>query len=369
MQIPFLSFQYRNSILKEKVLQVFEDFLDKGWYILGEHVKSFERSYAQFTDTKYCIGASNGLDALFLSLKALGIGKGDEVIVPANTFIATALAVSYTGAKPVFVEPKMNTYNIDPYLLESAITKNTKAIIPVHLFGQACEMDMIMTIARHKGLFVVEDNAQAQGAEWKGKKTSSFGDISAVSFYPGKNLGALGDAGAVNTNDKILADNVRSLRNYGSSIKYHNERIGYNKRLDECQAAFLRVFLNYLPEWNLKRQEIARWYMAALDKVDNIILPETHQDATHVFHQFVIRSNHRDKLQAYLREGGVGTLIHYPIPPHLQKCYHNLGYKAGDLPVAERISQTILSLPIWPGMTEKHVECIAMKILNFEKRG
>ncbi len=367
MKIPFLSFEYRNTLVKNEILAAFEEFFDRSWYIMGNKLLSFETAFAAFIGTKYCIGTSNGLDALFLSLKALDIGEGDEVIVPSYTFIASALAVTYTGAKPVFVEPKIDTYNLDTELIEGAITPRTKALMPVHLFGQACDMDQIMSIAKRHHLYVIEDNAQAQGAEWNGRATSSFGDINAVSFYPAKNLGALGDAGAINTDSEQLAQRVMSLRNYGSAVKYYNEEIGYNKRLDECQAAFLYVFLKYLPDWNVQRQQIAHYYHEALKDIEGLVLPKIEKGATHVYHQFVIRTHNRDQLQEYLSSKGIGTLIHYPIPPHLQKCYNDLGHHKGDFPIAEEISDSILSLPIYPGMTQNQVQYIAEQIIN-EKR-
>ena len=311
------------------------------------------------------MGVSNGLDALHLSLKALGIGKGDEVIVPSNTYIATVLAVSYVGAKPVFVEPNIETYNIDFSKIEEAVTPNTKAIMPVHLYGQACEMQPIMDIAKKYNLFVIEDNAQSQGATYKEKITGSWGDINGTSFYPGKNLGAIGDAGAVTTNDENLAEKVKILRNYGSQKKYYNEFIGHNMRLDELQASFLSVKLKYLKEWTLKRQEIGAWYDEALKEIEGLILPKIAEGATHVYHLYVIRTKKRDELQSYLNEKGIGTLIHYPIPPHLQEAYESLGLKKGDFPIAEELAETCLSLPVWPGMGVEHVELISENIKAF----
>ena len=295
----------------------------------------------------------------------LGIGKGDEVIVPSNTYIATVLAVSYVGAKPVFVEPNIETYNIDFSKIEEAVTPNTKAIMPVHLYGQACEMQPIMDIAKKYNLFVIEDNAQSQGATYKEKITGSWGDINGTSFYPGKNLGAIGDAGAVTTNDENLAEKVKILRNYGSQKKYYNEFIGHNMRLDELQASFLSVKLKYLKEWTLKRQEIGAWYDEALKEIEGLILPKIAEGATHVYHLYVIRTKKRDELQSYLNEKGIGTLIHYPIPPHLQEAYESLGLKKGDFPIAEELAETCLSLPVWPGMGVEHVELISENIKAF----
>ncbi len=258
MHIPFLSFEPANKKIKEDILSSFENFFDNAWYVLGEQVKNFEKEYASFNQVKKSVGVSNGLDALHIALKALNIGKDDEVIVPSNTYIATALAVSYVGATPVFVEPDIATYNIDPKKIEAAITPKTKAIMPVHLYGQACEMEAIMAIAKQHQLFVVEDNAQSQGASYKGKLTGSWGNINGTSFYPGKNLGALGDAGAVTTDDDELAQQAITLRNYGSQKKYYNDVIGFNMRLDECQAGFLSVKLKYLKEWTAQRQRDRR---------------------------------------------------------------------------------------------------------------
>ena len=268
LNIPFLSFTKMHSPIKGEMMQAFESFYDDSWFILGERLKAFETEYAAFNSTKHCIGISNGLDALHIALKALNIGPGDEVIVPSNTYIATALAVTYTGATPILAEPDIHTYNIDPKKIEAVITPKTKAIMPVHLYGQACEMTAIEEIAKNHNLFIIEDNAQAQGAAYNGKITGSWGHINGTSFYPGKNLGALGDAGAVTTNDAALAEKAAVLRNYGSQKKYLNEVIGYNMRLDECQAAFLSVKLKYLPDWTAQRQEIAGWYNEFLANVE-----------------------------------------------------------------------------------------------------
>ncbi len=349
MKIPFLNFDVIHSAIRLNMINAFEKVYDSYNYIQGEELKAFEKEYALFNQTLFSIGVSNGLDALVLSLRSLNIGIGDEVIVPSNTYIATALAVSHVGATPIFVEPRMETYNINPELIEAAITKKTKAIIPVHLYGQACEMDLIMAIANAYNLFVIEDNAQAHLSSYNGKITGSFGDVNGTSFYPGKNLGALGDAGAITTDNEELANRIKRLRNYGSEVKYYNEEIGYNNRLDELQAAFLRVKLNYLQEWTNQRKEIASWYNESLKKT-NWILPEVHVNADHVYHLYVIRTANRDAVSEALKEKGIQTMIHYPVPPHLQKAYNYLGYKKGDFPIAEEIANTCLSLPIWPGM-------------------
>ena len=368
MKIPFLSFESANKQVKEEILQTFEQFFDKAWYILGDNVKAFEQAYALFNGVNNCIGVSNGLDALHIALKTLGIAAGDEVIVPSNTYIASALAISYVGAKPVFVEPDINTYNIDPGKIEMAITPNTRAIMPVHLYGQSCVMDQIMEIAERHKLFVIEDNAQSQGASYNGKLTGSWGNINGTSFYPGKNLGALGDAGAVTTNDPELAKKAAILRNYGSQKKYYNEEIGFNMRLDECQAGFLSVKLKHLVKWTTQRQEIAGWYNDALKNIGDVILPFVADRATHVYHIYLIRTKNRDKLQHHLSDNGIGSLIHYPIPPHLQKAYQHLGFKKGDFPIAEEIADTCLSLPMWPGIQQSEVDYIAKIILNFFKK-
>ncbi|HSU49377.1 MAG TPA: DegT/DnrJ/EryC1/StrS family aminotransferase [Segetibacter sp.] len=362
MRIPFLSFEETNKVIKTEILNVFEEFFDRGWYVLGNYVTQFEHEYAEYNRVGNVVGVSNGLDALHISLKALNIGTGDEVIIPSNTYIATALAVSYVGATPVFVEPDINTYNIDPLKIEAAITSKTKAIIPVHLYGQACEMEAIMSIAKKYKLFVVEDNAQSQGASYNGRLTGSFGQINGTSFYPGKNLGALGDAGAVTTNDPELARKATVLRNYGSEKKYYNEVIGYNMRLDECQAAILSVKLKYLSEWTKQRQEIASWYNNALDGIADLILPAIADKATHVYHLYVVRTKHRDKLQKHLSDNGIGTLIHYPVPPYLQEAYKHLGYKNGSFSIAEEIANTCLSLPLWPGLKAEEVDLISDSI-------
>jgi len=365
MHIPFVSFSGMHHPLKAQMEAAFSSFYDKSWFVLGDGVKSFEAAYAAFNQVHSCVGISNGLDALHIALKTLGIGEGDEVIVPSNTYIATALACSYVGATPIFVEPNLATYNIDPEKIVAAITPKTKAIMPVHLYGQCCEMEAIMAIATEHKLFVIEDNAQAQGASYNGKLTGSWGHINGTSFYPGKNLGALGDAGAVTTNDAALAEKAAVLRNYGSQKKYYNEVIGYNMRIDELQAIFLNIKLPHLNEWSAQRQEIANWYNIALKGLGDLVLPVTAENATHVYHLYIVRTQQRDKLQQYLTEKGVGTLIHYPIPPHLQDAYSNLGLKKGNFPIAEEIANTCLSLPMWPGLTESQVNEVAEHIKNF----
>lgn len=364
MKIPFLNLEPMHSAIKQEMYSAFEKVYDNNWWVMGQELSAFEQDYSAFNQTQNAVGVSNGLDALVLSLRALKIGPGDEVIVPSNTYIATALAVSQVGATPVFVEPRMETYNINPELIERAITKKTKAIMPVHLYGQACEMDAIMTIAEGFNLKVVEDNAQAHGASWQGQLTGSFGHANGTSFYPGKNLGALGDGGAVTTNDAELAEHIKMLRNYGSKEKYYNEVIGFNNRLDELQAAFLRVKLRNLKNWTAQRQEIADWYNEALAGNQEITAPYLHFEATHSYHLYVIRTTDRGKLQAKLQEAGIGTLIHYPVPPHLQKAYKYLGHKEGDFPIAEEIAKMVLSLPLWPGLSKNDVDFISEKLIS-----
>jgi dTDP-4-amino-4,6-dideoxygalactose transaminase len=366
MNIPFLSFEESNKVIKSEILSAFEGFFDSQWYVLGERVKQFEKEYSDFNNVTHTVGLSNGLDALHIALKVLKIGEGDEVIVPSNTYIATVLPITYLGATPVFVEPDLYTYNITAKGIKAAITGKTKAIMPVHLYGQCCEMEEIMQLAKQHNLYVVEDNAQAQGSAFKEKLAGSWGDINATSFYPGKNLGALGDAGGITTNNPDLAKHAKVIRNYGSSEKYKNEIIGYNMRLDECQAAILSVKLKYLAVWTQQRQQIASWYNDALADVKDIVLPITAPNATHAYHLYVIRTQMRAQLQKHLQDNGIGSLIHYPIPPHMQEAYQHLGYKKGDFPIAEKIADTCLSLPLWPGMTKENVHLISTVIKEFK---
>jgi dTDP-4-amino-4,6-dideoxygalactose transaminase len=365
MTVPFLSFQSMHAAIRNEMGETFSRVYDSNWFVNGENLVVFEKKYAAINQTKYAIGVSNGLDALILSLKVLGVGPGDEVLVPSNTYIATALAVSHVGATPVFVEPNFQTYNIDPQNLELSITRKTKAIMPVHLYGQACEMDKIIEFAVGQNLFVVEDNAQAHLAAFKGKLTGSWGHINGTSFYPGKNLGALGDAGAITSDNERYAKQVEILRNYGSRVKYVNDEVGYNMRLDELQAGFLSVKLKYLQDWTNQRQIIAQNYKELLSRCSDIILPQVHVDATHSYHLYVIRTNRRDELQRHLESKGIGTMIHYPIPPHLQRAYESLGYKIGDFPIAEELARTSLSLPIWPGLSADQVLYISSIINEF----
>ncbi len=366
VKIPFLNFEPMHQAAQGEMKSAFARVYASNWFINGAEVADFEKAFARFCQTDFAVGVSNGLDALHLCLRALGVQAGDEVIVPSNTFIATVLAVSYCGATPVFVEPRMDTFNIDPENIERAITKRTKVIIPVHLYGQPCEMDHIVAIASAHGLFVVEDNAQAHGATFLNKITGGLGHLNATSFYPGKNLGALGDGGAVTTDNSYLSEKVAMLRNYGSKEKYKHEYIGFNMRLDELQAAFLSVKLGFINEWTRQRQQIAEWYIEFLSDCPHIILPTTHENASHVYHLFVVRSNERDRLQEHLGDSGVATLIHYPTPPHLQAAYRHLGCAKGDFPVAEHLAETCLSLPIWPGMTIEQVQYVANQVIKFK---
>jgi len=365
MNIPFLSFDYMHGLLRQEAIDLFAQFYDEKYYIMGAGLQKFENDYAAFNNTKYCVGTSNGLDAIYIALKALGIGPGDEVIVPSNTFIATVLAVAYAGATPVFAEPDEKTYNINAATIAPLVTKNTKAIIPVHLYGQACAMDAIMQLAASQNIFVVEDNAQAHASTYNSKITGSFGHINATSFYPGKNLGALGDAGAVTTNNEHYALTAAMLRNYGSKEKYNHEIIGHNMRLDELQARFLSLKLQYLQQFTNERVQIAAWYNTALSNVEQVITPFIAPGATHVYHLYVIRTQQRDGLQQYLKNKGIGTLIHYPIPPHLQVAFKHLGYKTGDFPIAEELAGTSLSLPLYPGLSEQQVNYVAERINDF----
>ena len=364
MKIPFVSFLPMEKELDNEIRAAFDRVFRRSWYIEGEEDKTFEEAFAAFCGTKHCVGVGNGLDALMLSLKALGIGEGDEVIVPSNTYIATALAVTYVGAKPVFVEPKIETFNIDPEKIEAAITKRTRAIMPVHLYGQACDMDPIMEIAHKYGLKVVEDCAQAHGATYKGRKVGTFGDAAGFSFYPGKNLGALGDAGAAVTDNEELAEKIRALGNYGSDYKYHHIYKGNNSRLDELQAAFLAVKLPHLDRMNEERRRIANRYLAEI-KNPKVILPAVEEDMVPVWHIFGIRCNERDTLEKHLNNAGIGTNKHYPIPMHLQECYKDLGFKEGDFPIAEEISKTELSIPMYYGMTDEEISHVIGTINDF----
>lgn len=364
IRIPFVSFEKMHSEIEHELRTAFDTVLASNWFIQGEELAAFEQEFAAYCGAKYCVGCGNGLDALYLILRAFGIGDGDEVIVPANTYIATALAVSYTGAKPVFVEPRENTFNINPDLIEAAVTERTRAIMAVHLYGQPAEMDEIIRIARRHDLKVIEDAAQAHGAVYKGEKTGHLADAAGFSFYPGKNLGALGDGGAVVTDDGALAEKVRALGNYGSDYKYHHIYKGNNSRLDELQAAFLRVKLRELGRWNQERRRIAKRYITEI-KNPRLRLPAVFGDTEHVYHVFGICCDTRDELEKYLNENGIGTNKHYPTPIHLQGAYAELNLPTGTFPVAERLSETELSIPMFYGLTEDEVDYVIEKLNAF----
>lgn len=364
MKIPFVSFLPMEKELNNDLRSAFDRVFTRSWYIEGVEDETFEKAFAEYCGIKCCIGVGNGLDALMLALKALNIGEGDEVIVPSNTYIATALAVTYVGAVPVLVEPDIRTFNINPDLIEAAITDRTKAIIPVHLYGQACDMDSIMDIAKKHGLKVVEDCAQAHGATYKGQKVGTFGDAAGFSFYPGKNLGALGDAGAVVTNDRELSEKIHALGNYGSDYKYHHIYKGNNSRLDEIQAAFLAVKLPHLERMNAERRRIAQMYTEGINS-PKVIAPYVNLNCVPVWHIYGIRCNDRDALEKYLNDKGISTNKHYPIPIHMQDCYKDLKIAKGMLPVAEEISATELSIPMYYGMTDEEVQYVIDAINEF----
>jgi len=363
MNIHFNTLKPQYLMFKEEFNNAVSEVLDSGWYILGKQVKHFEEEFAEYVGMKYCVGVNSGLDALILAIRALGIGGGDEVIVPANTYIASVLGITENGATPVFVEPD-KFFNIDPSRIEAAVTPRTKAILPVHLYGQPARMEEIMEVARKHNLYVVEDCAQAHGATINERNIGTFGDINCFSFFPTKNLGAFGDAGAIVTNDEELAEKVRMLRNYGSIKKYYHEIEGINSRLDELQAALLRVKLRHINELEQERRIIAERYLAEI-KNPLIELPKVSQNCKHVWHLFVVKCNQRDKLQAFLKDNGIDTKIHYPIPPHLSKAYQRLGYKKGDFPITEEYANTILSLPLYNGMTNEEISYVIEKLNEF----
>lgn len=357
MKVPFLELKPTYDELRAEFDAAYHRVMDSGWYLLGQELEAFEMEYADYCGVRYCVGVANGLDALHLSLRAAGIGPGDEVIVPSHTYIATWLAVTHSGATPVPVEASWDTMNIAPHLIEAAITSRTKAILPVHLYGQTVDMQPIMSMAEAHHLLVLEDAAQAQGARCRGQRVGNLGHIAAHSFYPGKNLGAFADAGAVTTNDPDLADRVRVLRNYGSRVKYHNEVAGYNSRLEELQAAFLRAKLKYLDEWNDRRSKIAALYLKELAPLTlmspNFELPSVPSWAEPVWHLFVVRHPQRDELQRHLSNRGIGTLIHYPIAVHRSQAYPDFSVR--NFPIAEKLAGSVLSIPIGPQLAEQSV--------------
>jgi len=361
MNVPFLDLQASYNELRGEIDGAIKRVLESGWYVLGEEVEAFERDFADYCEAQHCVGVANGLDALHLALLTLGVGPGDEVIVPSNTYIATWLAVSQCGATPIPVEPIDDTYNIDPTRIEAAVTPRTKVILPVHLYGQPADMDAILGIARKHGLKVLEDGAQAHGARYKGKRLGAHGDVVAWSFYPGKNLGAFGDGGAITTNDPGVADRIRVLRNYGSRVKYVNEVRGFNSRLDPLQAAALRVKLQHLDRWNEARRRAAAQYLAGLSGI-GLTMPFVPDWVEPVWHLFVVRSRTRDQLMQRLNQVGISTLIHYPIPPHLQVAYADLGFGRGTFPIAERIHEEVLSMPIGPHISTDQTQFVVETI-------
>lgn len=362
--IPFISLDSQHAEIKAHVHKAFQNVYEQNWFILGKEVEAFEQEYAAFCNASHCISVGNGLDALFISLKACGIGPGDEVIVPSHTFVATWLAVARTGATIVPVEPNLSAFNIDARTILPAITEKTRGIIPVHLYGQPCDMSFLNE-ARSRNIFVIEDNAQAHGAKWNNLVTGGIGDISATSFYPAKNLGCLGDGGAVVTNNDKFDQYARRYRNYGFSEKNVSDSQGVNSRLDEIQAAVLRIKLRYLQEWNAERKRLAGLYFAGLKGIEALKLPVAIPGATHVFHLFVVRTSRRDELRNHLTSMKIGTGIHYPTPPHLQESFRILGFKKGDFPIAEEIANTSLSLPLYPGMETSDVEYVCDTIRKF----
>ncbi|MEI6026770.1 MAG: DegT/DnrJ/EryC1/StrS family aminotransferase [Betaproteobacteria bacterium] len=363
--IPFLDIKGINLRHRADLHAALDRVLNAGWLILGKETETFEAEFAAWCGTEHCVGVGNGLEALHLVLRAWGIGPGDEVLVPSNTYIATWLAVTHCGATPVPVEPDPATCNIDPTRLSAAITPRTKAIIAVHLYGQTADMDGVMAVARAHGLKVLEDAAQAHGALYRGRRAGALADAAGFSFYPGKNLGALGDGGAVTTADAELAQRLRMLRNYGSRVKYHNEVLGWNSRLDELQAAFLRAKLPMLDADNAARGALAARYQAGLAPLTGLVLPWVAPHCEPVWHLYVVQHPERDRLAQHLRARGIDTLVHYPIAPHLQPAYAGLGMRDGSLPIAEALHRQVLSLPLWPGMTVVDVDAVVEGIRSF----
>jgi len=368
MNIPLLDLKAQYKSIKPEIQKAINGVIDNSQFILGENVKKFEQEFAKFIGTKCAIGVGNGTDALYLALRALNISTGDEIILPVNTFIATAEAITLNGAKPVFVDINPETYNIDPQKIEKAISRRTRAIIPVHLFGQPADMSSILKIAKKHKLFVIEDCAQAHGAKYKDKIVGSIGDIGCFSFFPGKNLGAYGDAGMITTNNKKLAQKIYILRNHGRLEKYKHKIEGINSRLDEIQAAILRVKLKHLKKWNKARQKNAKIYNKFFKDTNNIIIPQITKNNKSVYYFYVIQIKNRKKIQTKLKNKGISTGIHYPIPLHLQPAYKYLGYKKGDFPNAKKVSKEILSLPIYPELTEKQIKFIVNEIKKIIKR-
>ena len=365
--VKFLDIQQITASFEPELSNAIDRVVRSGWFILGEEVSEFEKEYAEFIGSKHCIGVANGLDARHLIVRGYGIGAGDEVIVPANTFIATWLAVSHCGAVPVPVEPDETTYALDPDRIAAAVTNRTRAIIAVHLYGHPARMDRICSIARERGLRVIEDAAQAHGARWMGRRTGSLADAAAFSFYPSKNLGAYGDGGAVVSEDRNLMERILAMRNYGGISKHRHDVCGYNSRLDPLQAAFLRVRLRHLDAWNARREAVAQAYREGLSGISRCAIPVTAAEAVHAWHLYVIRHPERDKLRNSLAAKGVETAIHYPSPPHLTPAYAGLGWRRGDLPIAERLADTVLSLPMGPHLDANSVKQVIDAIAVAEK--
>lgn len=363
--IPFFTLTHQNLEIEAQVMSFYKEIHTEAWYILGKHVSKFETAYSSYHQIKHTVGLGNGLDALYLALRALNIGKGDEVIVPANTFIATILAVIHTGATPVLVEPDARTYNIRATSIASFITSRTKAIIPVHLYGAPCEMDAILSLAAKHAIPIIEDNAQAHGATYLEKKTGTFGLINATSFYPVKPLGAYGDGGAITTNDDALAKKIRQLHNYGSEEKYFYETLGVNSRLDDIQAGILSIKLKELDRWNEERRILAHLYTSLLQGIEDVLLPTEIDGSMHIYHLYVIQTSKRDLLQQHLKRQGIETAVHYPIPPHMQKAYKFLKLTQGCLPVTEYLSSSVLSLPLYNGMNPDQIERVCAAIKEF----
>jgi len=368
LNVPFVDLNRQYDSIKKEVDSKISAVLESGHFILGKDVENFEGNFASFIGVKNCVGLDNGTSALELSLRALGIGEGDEVITVANTFIATASSIAFTGARPVLVDIDKEIYNIDVTKIEEAITPKTKAIMPVHLYGQPADMDEITKIAKKHDLFVIEDACQSHGAEYRGRKTGSLGNVAAFSFYPAKNLGCFGDGGAIVTDDDRIAEKIRMLRDYGQKEKYQHMFIAYNRRLDTIQAAVLGVKLKYLEKWNQRRREVARLYNEGLKNID-VVTPVERDYNKHVYHLYVIRTKERDRLKEFLQAKGISTGIHYLIPIHLQPAFKHLGYEKGDFPVTEGYSKEILSLPIFPELKKEEVEYISDCIAEFYEHG
>ena len=368
MNVPILDLKPAVDELRPALDAAYQRVMNSGWFLLGAELEAFEAEYARSVGTAHCVGVANGLEALQLILMGLGVGPGDEVIVPAHGYIATWLAVTHAGARPVPCECDERTYNLDPARVEALVSSRTKAILPIHLYGQTADMDDLNAAAGRHGLVVIEDAAQAHGARYHGKSAGSLGHAAGVSFYPSKNLGALGDAGAVTTNDAVLADKIRHLRNYGSKVRYQNECLGMNSRLDELQAAFLRAKLPLLKAWNTRRRHLATRYLDQLRGTGDLVLPFAPTRAEPVWHLFVIRTGRRDALQRHLAEQGVGTQVHYPVPSHLSRAYRESGWKQGDFPIAERLASEVLSLPIGPHITEAQVDHVCAAAKSFFAR-